>query len=154
MASYNDGLSTVYDIMEHKDQLWSFMASSDGVKGTRCCISSSQQCIQKESMQLALCQLKKPCQFMTKWKELTNMHSVRAGCKIYVLSDNLEDFIIWHLSSSVSAELKEFYSALNWSHIFRYDKHKVTILFLLFCYQKHSVNKTQNCFQWTAVLSF
>jgi len=129
--------------MEQKDKLWSFMVSGDGVKGTRCCKNSSQQCIQKESMWLALCQLKKPRRFMTKWKQLTSKHSIRAGCKIYV-SDNLEDFIIWHLSSTVGAELKEFYSTLNWSHTFRYDEHMVTILFLLFCHQKHSVNNTQN----------
>ena len=49
MASYNDGLSTIYDIMEQKDQLWLFMASSDDLKGTRCCISSSQYRIQKEA---------------------------------------------------------------------------------------------------------
>ena len=33
MASYNIGSSTVYNIRKQKDQLWSFMATSESAKG-------------------------------------------------------------------------------------------------------------------------
>jgi hypothetical protein len=81
-------------------------------------------------------------------KKVTEKYTFYKGwLQIYVLSDNLEDFIIWHLSSTVGAELKELYSTLNLSHMFRYDEHIVTNFLLLFCHQKHSVNNAQNCMQ-------
>jgi hypothetical protein len=44
---------------------------------------------------------------MMEWKQLTGAYFLSAGYEIWVLSNNPEYFIIWHLSSPVGARLKE-----------------------------------------------
>jgi hypothetical protein len=46
---------------------------------------------------------------MVKLKELTGANSVRAGCKVYIPSDNMEYLIIQQLYSHVGAGLKKFH---------------------------------------------
>jgi hypothetical protein len=68
VPSYNVVSSTVYDIKKWKDQLWSFMASNESVKGffrqqtlkepkhsqTGCFVSALQQCFSQETPWLGL----------------------------------------------------------------------------------------------------
>jgi len=108
MASYFRS-STIYDIKKLKDQLQSFIVSSESMMDLfkwetwnslnycnwrRCSKNGLQQCSPNENQWLGLWKLKKISLFMMKWKYLTSAHSIVAGWEILKNVMALESWII------------------------------------------------------------